>query len=253
MTMKLNKYAYQNLIAENTEWLLKQPRTLERDHIEVVLKASIDLLYPVQSPPAQPITHPDREAIKAARHKMLVVRSRLGGFAAGSWECSLQRDAADACELLDAALAGQADAPPKRWKLVPIEPTDDMEIAGGAGIIQASHNLQVARYAYRAMIKAAPQPPQSREPGEAERWLPIETAPREGLILVCIENSGLYPWVSRWLAGSEKWTTPFNKEINPPTHWQYVPDTKGSIKCEMLSQNKVAPAPLYVAQGEDNP
>lgn len=37
----LNKQAYNNLIDEDLEWLLKQPPSLERDHIECVLKAEI--------------------------------------------------------------------------------------------------------------------------------------------------------------------------------------------------------------------
>ncbi len=42
----LNRPGYEKLVAEDIEWLEKQPRTLERDHIIVVLKASIDGLYP---------------------------------------------------------------------------------------------------------------------------------------------------------------------------------------------------------------
>lgn len=43
--MKLCKEAYQKLIDEDIEWLLKQPRDVETDHIEAVLKKSVDLLY----------------------------------------------------------------------------------------------------------------------------------------------------------------------------------------------------------------
>ena len=45
MSMQLCKEAYQKLIDEDIEWLLKQPRDVERDHIEAVLKKSVDLLY----------------------------------------------------------------------------------------------------------------------------------------------------------------------------------------------------------------
>ncbi len=34
----INSTAYRKLIDENIEWLLSQPRTLERDHIEIVLR-----------------------------------------------------------------------------------------------------------------------------------------------------------------------------------------------------------------------
>lgn len=36
----LTRSAYEVLIKEDIEWLLKQPRSLERDHIITVLKAS---------------------------------------------------------------------------------------------------------------------------------------------------------------------------------------------------------------------
>lgn len=39
------KSAYQKLIDGDMEWLLRQPRDLERDHIEVVLRKSVELLY----------------------------------------------------------------------------------------------------------------------------------------------------------------------------------------------------------------
>jgi hypothetical protein len=37
--------AYQELIDGDIEWLLRQPRDLERDHIEAVLRKSVELLY----------------------------------------------------------------------------------------------------------------------------------------------------------------------------------------------------------------
>lgn len=36
----------QKLIDKDIEWLMQQPRTLERAHIRDVLNASVDLLYP---------------------------------------------------------------------------------------------------------------------------------------------------------------------------------------------------------------
>lgn len=45
MSMKLSKPAYEELIAGDLEWLLKQPDTLERNHIEQIVKASIDYEY----------------------------------------------------------------------------------------------------------------------------------------------------------------------------------------------------------------
>ena len=37
MEMKVNREAYQKLIDEDIEWLSKQPRSLERDHIVSVI------------------------------------------------------------------------------------------------------------------------------------------------------------------------------------------------------------------------
>lgn len=34
----INAPAYKKLVDENLEWLLSQPRTLERDHIELILR-----------------------------------------------------------------------------------------------------------------------------------------------------------------------------------------------------------------------
>lgn len=41
----MNRAAYERLIAEDIEWLLKQPRTLERAHIELILRLSPDDQY----------------------------------------------------------------------------------------------------------------------------------------------------------------------------------------------------------------
>lgn len=46
MSMKLGKNAYKELIQGNIDWLLKQSRTLQRDHILEIVKASIDYEYP---------------------------------------------------------------------------------------------------------------------------------------------------------------------------------------------------------------
>ena len=45
MGMVVNREAYQKLIDEDIEWVIKQPRTLERDHIVSVLKNSVERLY----------------------------------------------------------------------------------------------------------------------------------------------------------------------------------------------------------------
>ena len=45
MGMMVNCEAYQKLIDEDIVWLLKQPRSLERDHIVSVLKNSVERIY----------------------------------------------------------------------------------------------------------------------------------------------------------------------------------------------------------------
>lgn len=43
--MKINREAFEKLVAGDMQWLLKQPRTLERDHIEEILDEITDLVY----------------------------------------------------------------------------------------------------------------------------------------------------------------------------------------------------------------
>lgn len=45
IVMRVSRRAYQELIDGDIEWLLRQPRDLERDHIEAVLRKSVELLY----------------------------------------------------------------------------------------------------------------------------------------------------------------------------------------------------------------
>lgn len=46
--MRLNKEGYERLIKEDLAWLMEQPRTLERDHIELIVKQSVDKEYPAK-------------------------------------------------------------------------------------------------------------------------------------------------------------------------------------------------------------
>lgn len=41
----MNLQAFEKLVAEDVEWLLKQPRTLERDHILHILQAAPQMYY----------------------------------------------------------------------------------------------------------------------------------------------------------------------------------------------------------------
>ena len=42
----LTRKTYEDLIQGDVEWLRKQPKTLKRDHIEVVLRAPVAAHYP---------------------------------------------------------------------------------------------------------------------------------------------------------------------------------------------------------------
>ena len=45
MPTMLNRRSFEKLIAEDLEWLRKQPRSLERMHIETVLERAADAFY----------------------------------------------------------------------------------------------------------------------------------------------------------------------------------------------------------------
>ena len=45
MSIQICREAYQELIDGDLQWLLKQSESLEIDHIEAVLRKSVELLY----------------------------------------------------------------------------------------------------------------------------------------------------------------------------------------------------------------
>ena len=46
MSGKMNQHAYENLIAEDLDWLEQYPRTLEREHIAHIVRDSVEHHYP---------------------------------------------------------------------------------------------------------------------------------------------------------------------------------------------------------------
>ena len=50
MSTKLNQATYEGMIAEDLKWLMEQPDTLERAHIEHIIKDSIACYYPPKYP-----------------------------------------------------------------------------------------------------------------------------------------------------------------------------------------------------------
>ena len=45
MSMRLTRWAYESLVAENIAWLKTMPRTLERDHILMILAEAVAYEY----------------------------------------------------------------------------------------------------------------------------------------------------------------------------------------------------------------
>ena len=50
MSQSVNRETYEKLLAENLEWLDRQPRSLEREHIRAILLASAALIYEPHDP-----------------------------------------------------------------------------------------------------------------------------------------------------------------------------------------------------------
>lgn len=50
MSGRLTREAYQKLIDENRDWLAQQPRTLEREHIDAILKCAVEYEYDYTRP-----------------------------------------------------------------------------------------------------------------------------------------------------------------------------------------------------------
>ncbi|WP_261513181.1 helix-turn-helix domain-containing protein [Burkholderia multivorans] len=77
-----------------------------------------------------------------------------------------------------AAASPAAEAVPAGWKLVPIEPTEEMSAAGGRFLSIMSLPEREAGSVYRAMLAAAPQPAQADAPAEAREPAKVDTKAR---------------------------------------------------------------------------
>jgi hypothetical protein len=148
----------------------------------------------------------------------------------------------------------------KDWVLAPIEPTPEMLRAGA---FSANMNHQhspklIAQYAYGAMLAARPQAPTAPAGVDERGWMPIETAPKDGtlVLLYCAKpidrlytspeaakhycigyygDGGAYHVTSGWHtieSREEVWgygselTGPMSETENlscDPTHWMPLP------------------------------
>lgn len=80
---------------------------------------------------------------------------------------------------------GGAGGVPAGWKLVPVEPTEEMLVHGQEAWLAmwrskpSIEDCKEAENTYKAMLSASPLAPQAATQGEAVAWLPIETAPQQ--------------------------------------------------------------------------
>jgi len=56
MTMRVNRETYESMIAEDLAWLHTCPDSLERQHIECVLRTSAERIYAAPPPPVLVVT-----------------------------------------------------------------------------------------------------------------------------------------------------------------------------------------------------
>lgn len=75
MGTTLNRRAYERMIEENLTWLMSQPRTLERDHIEAIVRRSADHEY---RPPPSISDQAQRAEKDAEIERLKLVISDLG-------------------------------------------------------------------------------------------------------------------------------------------------------------------------------
>ena len=115
---------------------------------------------------------------------------------------------------------------PEGWKLVPVVPTHAiLDVMFDAGIDRHDGDLTIL---YRAILAAAPTPPVSED-----RWLPIETAPKDEFVLLAgpsgyttietVFSTGRMCsdyHVGRWIDHANDDLTDWGFE---PTHWMPLP------------------------------
>ena len=108
------------------------------------------------------------------------------------------------------------------WKLVPDVPTSTMVLAGEKAL--SEHDFLRMDSAYCAMLAAAPTPPVIED-----RWLPIETAPKDGIEVWCFNGEHC---VMRWISGEGYalwvYVDPLLSDADPepeqPSHWMPLPE-----------------------------
>lgn len=137
---------------------------------------------------------------------------------------------------------GRTQAVPDGWKMVPIEPTDDMIWAGHSALSDGSlgqAEIDDGKIAYKAMLSAAPFPPVT---GGA--WQPIDSAPKDGTRVLlhmtggkqCVARTEHHPFGGpMWVVYGEMgkpdcWCLATEDEETTPTYWQPLPAPPSSAE-----------------------
>lgn len=129
-----------------------------------------------------------------------------------------RRYAAAALSVPAAAVVGE----PEGWKLVPIEPTPEMESKGADAFFSPQpqsiedENARAASV-YRRMLSTAPSAP--------DGWQPIETAPKDGTTLWVLDELYGKPWHYECNWNGIEWYHGFGVAWPDarPTHWRPLP------------------------------
>lgn len=107
-------------------------------------------------------------------------------------------------------------------RLVPVEATEEMKLAGtearwGAPVRLRETMDDLSARVWAAMIAAAPQPP------APVTWRRIESLPTNGLLLAVTADGRMMIWEASILANAFNSKTPNHLQF-PATHWMPLPE-----------------------------
>lgn len=105
---------------------------------------------------------------------------------------------------------------PANFKMVPVEPTMEMCEAGWNEYDLQEHFS--VRFMYERMIAAAPTPPVSED-----RWLPIETAPKDGSKFLAWRRHSTIPLIVFYNAEYDQYECNDGHLVFSITHWMPLP------------------------------
>jgi hypothetical protein len=106
---KINRTTYERLISEDIAWLMAQPRTLEREHIALVVRESVEQEYPPE-PSGDLIERIGQERAFAKAQARTLIARLSPILAAKGHEIATLRARAERAEAKLARVAGITDA-----------------------------------------------------------------------------------------------------------------------------------------------